>query len=112
AKEAGWIWSIPLFERLGTGYVYASEYATPDEAERMLREFVGPMAENATANHIRMRIGRSARSWVKNCVAIGLSNGFVEPLESTGIFIIQNGIEQLVKNFPVGDEAIDENLRL
>ncbi|QMU70368.1 tryptophan halogenase family protein [Streptacidiphilus sp. P02-A3a] len=111
ATDAGWIWTIPLFERLGTGYVYASEYSTPDEAERKLREFVGPAADNATANHIKMRIGRSERAWVKNCVAIGLSNGFVEPLESTGIFIIQNGIEQLVKNFPVGQEATDEGLR-
>ena len=58
-----------------------------------------------------MRIGRSERAWVKNCVAIGLSNGFVEPLESTGIFIIQNGIEQLVKNFPLGHEATDDQLR-
>ncbi|MCE7002483.1 tryptophan 7-halogenase [Kibdelosporangium philippinense] len=111
AQDAGWIWTIPLFERLGTGYVYASEYATPEEAERTLRDFVGPAAEDATANHIKMRIGRSERAWVKNCVAIGLSNGFVEPLESTGIFIIQNGIEQLVKNFPVGKEEIDHELR-
>ncbi|MFE6056572.1 tryptophan halogenase family protein [Kitasatospora sp. NPDC056446] len=111
AKDAGWIWTIPLFERLGTGYVYASEYSTPEEAERTLREFVGPAGENATANHIKMRIGRSERAWVKNCVAIGLSNGFVEPLESTGIFIIQNGIEQLVKNFPVGQAETDERLR-
>ncbi|OJF15823.1 tryptophan halogenase [Couchioplanes caeruleus subsp. caeruleus] len=111
AKDAGWIWTIPLFERVGTGYVYASEYATPEEAERTLREFVGPAADDVAANHIRMRIGRSQRAWVKNCVAIGLSNGFVEPLESTGIFIIQNGIEQLVKNFPVGHAETDDGLR-
>ncbi|MBZ9638895.1 tryptophan halogenase family protein [Streptomyces sp. PSKA30] len=103
AMEAGWIWTIPLFDRIGTGYVYASEYTTPEEAERTLREFVGPDAEGLEANHIRMRIGRSRNSWAKNCIAIGLSSGFVEPLESTGIFFIQHGIEQLVKHFPQAD---------
>jgi tryptophan halogenase len=109
AQDAGWIWTIPLFGRLGTGYVYASDYCTPDEAERTLREFVGPEAVGLEANHIRMRIGRSERSWVNNCVAIGLSSGFVEPLESTGIFFIQNAIEQLVKHFPAQDW--DERIR-
>ncbi|MGH8903455.1 MAG: tryptophan halogenase family protein [Egibacteraceae bacterium] len=100
AMEAGWIWTIPLFGRNGMGYVYASDYCTPDEAERTLRAFVGPGAEDLEANHIRMRIGRNRNSWVNNCVAIGLASGFVEPLESTGIFFIQHGIEQLVKHFP------------
>ncbi len=109
AKEAGWIWTIPLIGRIGPGYVYASDYCTPDEAERTLREFWGPAADDLEANHIRMRIGRSENSWVNNCVAIGLSSGFVEPLESTGIFFIQNGIEQLVKHFPGGRD--DDQLR-
>ncbi|MGC7102158.1 tryptophan halogenase family protein [Amycolatopsis lurida] len=100
AMDAGWIWTIPLYGRIGTGYVYASDYCGPEEAERTLREFVGPAADDLEANHIKMRIGRSERSWVRNCVAIGLSSGFVEPLESTGIFFIQNAIEQLVKHFP------------
>jgi glycine/D-amino acid oxidase-like deaminating enzyme len=100
AADSGWIWTIPLMHRIGTGYVYASDYCTPEKAEQTLRDFVGPEATGLTANHIRMRIGRSRRSWVKNCVAIGLTSGFVEPLESTGIFFIQHGIEQLVKHFP------------
>jgi flavin-dependent dehydrogenase len=103
AQDAGWIWTIPLFGRIGTGYVYAKDYCSPDEAERTLREFVGPEAADAPANHIRMRIGRSRESWANNCVAIGLSSGFVEPLESTGIFFIHHGIEQLVKYFPGAD---------
>ncbi|MBC9727069.1 tryptophan halogenase family protein [Streptomyces sp. TRM68367] len=111
AQDAGWIWTIPLFGRIGTGYVYASDYAGPEEAERTLREFVGPAAADLEANHIRMRIGRSERSWVNNCVAVGLSSGFVEPLESTGIFFIQNAIEQLVKHFPGEGTADWENLR-
>jgi tryptophan halogenase len=103
AMDAGWIWTIPLYGRIGTGYVYASDYCDRDEAERTLREFVGPAAEDLEANHIRMRIGRSHRSWVNNCVAVGLSSGFVEPLESTGIFFIQHAVEQLVKHFPAED---------
>ncbi|MEU4769919.1 tryptophan halogenase family protein [Actinosynnema sp. NPDC023794] len=109
AMDAGWIWTIPLFGRIGTGYVYASDYCEPEEAEAALRGFVGPAAEDLEANHIRMRIGRSAESWVANCVAIGLSSGFVEPLESTGIFFIQHAIEQLVKHFPA--EGWDEGQR-
>ncbi|WP_399933706.1 tryptophan halogenase family protein [Streptomyces kanamyceticus] len=103
AQDAGWIWTIPLISRVGTGYVYARDYLDPEEAERTLREFVGPEAADVPANHIRMRIGRTRRSWVNNCVAIGLSSGFVEPLESTGIFFIHHAIEQLVKFFPGGD---------
>jgi flavin-dependent dehydrogenase len=100
AMGAGWIWTIPLYGRIGTGYVYSDEFCTPEEAERTLREFAAPGMEDLPANHVRMRIGRNHRSWVANCVAIGLSSAFVEPLESTGIFFIQHGVEQLVKHFP------------
>ena len=100
ARDAGWIWTIPLYGRIGTGYVYSSDHCTPEAAEADLRRFVGPAADRLEANHIRMRVGRNRRSWVANCVAVGLSSGFVEPLESTGIFFIQHGIEQLVKCFP------------
>ncbi|HET6711182.1 tryptophan halogenase family protein [Amycolatopsis sp.] len=110
AQDAGWIWTIPLLGRVGTGYVYSRDYCSPDEAERTLREFVGPASDDLEANHIRMRIGRSRNSWVNNCVGIGLSSGFVEPLESTGIFFIQNAVEQLVKHLP-GGNAADERLR-
>ncbi len=103
ALNAGWSWNIPLYGRDGTGYVYSSKFITPEEAEREFREYLGPAAEGRKANHIKMRIGRNRNSWVKNCVAIGLSSGFVEPLESTGIFFIQHAIEQLVSHLS-GDE--------
>ncbi|AYG80724.1 Flavin-dependent tryptophan halogenase RebH [Streptomyces hundungensis] len=103
AQDAGWIWTIPLMGRVGTGYVYAKDYLSPEDAERTLREFVGPAAADVNANHIKMRIGRSRNSWVNNCVAVGLSSGFVEPLESTGIFFIHHAIEQIAKNFPNED---------
>jgi glycine/D-amino acid oxidase-like deaminating enzyme len=100
AMEAGWIWTIPLYDRDGTGYVYSDEFCSPEDAERTLRDFAAPGHDDLPANHIAMRIGRNRRSWVHNCVAIGLSSAFVEPLESTGIFFIQHGVEQLVKHFP------------
>ena len=100
AMDAGWIWTIPLFRRNGNGYVYSDQFCTPEEAERTLRNHVAPGRDDLPANHIRMRIGRNRNSWVNNCVAIGLSSAFVEPLESTGIFFIQHGVEQLVKHFP------------
>lgn len=98
--SAGWIWDIPLYDRTGTGYVYSSAFISPDQAEREMRNHLGKGSDQCTASHIKMRIGRQRNSWVKNCVAIGLSSGFVEPLESTGIFFIQHGIEQLVNHFP------------
>lgn len=103
AMDAGWIWTIPLFRRNGHGYVYSDEYISPEEAEKTLRGLVAPGQDELEANHIRMRIGRHRHSWVNNCVAVGLSSAFVEPLESTGIFFIQHAIEQLVKHFPDSD---------
>ncbi len=100
AMDAGWIWTIPLYGRIGAGYVYASDYCDPSTAEHTLRSFLGPAADDLDANHISMRIGRHERAWVANCVGIGLSAGFVEPLQSTGIFLIQHAIEQLARFFP------------
>lgn len=110
ALSAGWVWNIPLFHRTGTGYVYSSAFITPEEAEREFREHLGERANGCKANHIKMRIGRNRNSWVKNCVAIGLSSGFVEPLESTGIFFIQHAIEELVNHFP-GDSPDPETIK-
>jgi flavin-dependent dehydrogenase len=108
ARPAGWIWKIPLYGRMGTGHVYSSGFISKEDAEAELRRYVGPAANDCRANHIKMRIGRNRGSWRKNCVAIGLASGFVEPLESTGIFFIQHGIEELVSHFPSG--PIDERM--
>jgi tryptophan 6-halogenase len=107
ALDAGWVWDIPLYGRIGTGYVYSSQFLSREAAEAELRRHLGPASDGVRASHIQMRIGRCRRSWVKNCVAVGLASGFVEPLESTGIFFIQHGIEELVNHFPgaVPDEG-------
>jgi tryptophan 6-halogenase len=102
AMSSGWVWTIPLYGRTGTGYVYSSQFTSPEEAEKEFRAHLGPDSDGLPANHIKMRIGRCRNSWVKNCVAVGLSSGFVEPLESTGIFFIQNNIEELVNHLPAG----------
>jgi flavin-dependent dehydrogenase len=110
ALTNGWVWNIPLYGRTGTGYVYSSAFTTQEDAELEFRRHLGPAAEGLRANHIKIRVGRCRNSWVKNCVAIGLSSGFVEPLESTGIFFIQHGIEELVSHLP-GDTIDEEMVR-
>jgi tryptophan halogenase len=89
AREAGWIWQIPLFSRSGNGYVYSSAYTDPDRAEAELRAFLGA-DDSVQARHIKIRTGKSRRVWVGNCIAVGLAGGFIEPLESTGIALIQD----------------------
>ncbi len=108
ALSSGWVWDIPLFHRVGTGYVYCSAFQSPEQAEQEFRNYLGVRSASCTPKHIKIRVGRSNNSWVKNCVAIGLSSGFVEPLESTGIFFIQHGIEQLVAHFPA--KMIEEDV--
>ena len=115
ALSAGWAWNIPLYHRVGTGYVYSSACISADEAEKEFRAHLGERSEGCVAQHIRIRVGRNRNSWVKNCVAIGLSSGFVEPLESTGLFFIQHAIEQLVTHFPSNgykEEAIQSYNRI
>ncbi|MBT3534165.1 MAG: tryptophan 7-halogenase [Rhodospirillaceae bacterium] len=100
AQEAGWIWNIPLHQRTGVGHVYSSAHIDKDAAEQALRDYVGPANEGLEANHIAMRIGRSERAWVNNVVSIGLSGGFIEPLESTGIYLVELGLTLLRDHFP------------
>ncbi|MBL0770127.1 tryptophan 7-halogenase [Sphingopyxis sp. DHUNG17] len=87
ALEAGWAWSIPLRSRTGHGYVYSSQFLSDDAAERELRRRIA--IDGGDARLVRMRVGRLERSWTKNCVAIGLAQGFIEPLEATGLALTQ-----------------------
>jgi tryptophan halogenase len=98
ALSAGWSWSVPLFHRFGSGYVYSSQHIDQDAAEQELRVLLDGRA--GAASHLKMRVGRCRRSWVNNCVAIGLSSCFLEPLESTSIFTIEYQLAQLVNLFP------------
>ncbi|MCO5993387.1 tryptophan halogenase family protein [Actinoallomurus rhizosphaericola] len=100
AMSSGWTWKIPLLGRFGTGYVYSSRFATQDEATEEFCRMWNLDPEKHSLNHIRFRVGRNRRAWVKNCVGIGLSSCFLEPLESTGIYFVYAALYQLVRNFP------------
>ncbi|WP_433234933.1 tryptophan halogenase family protein [Actinomadura nitritigenes] len=100
AMSAGWTWKIPMLGRFGSGYVYSSRFSSRDEATREFCELWGLDPDEATLNQIRFRVGRNRRAWVKNCVGIGLSSCFLEPLESSGIYFITASIYQLAKHFP------------
>jgi tryptophan halogenase len=100
AMRNGWSWDIPLFHRRGVGYVYGSAFVSDEQAEDEFRKLLGSAAADVEMRRIRMRVGRHRRLWVKNCIGIGLAGGFIEPLESTGLDLIQRGLTTLLHCFP------------
>ncbi|MCU6452780.1 tryptophan 7-halogenase [Sphingomonas sp. A2-49] len=105
ALSAGWAWDIPLTSRTGNGYVYASRYLSADAAETELRTHLGLLDADVAARHLTMKVGRVAESWHANCLAIGLAQGFVEPLEATALHIVQATVEGFIAAFGRGERA-------
>ena len=105
ALPAGWAWDIGLRNRRGRGYVYSSQHCSAEEAEATLRRDEGVAAQDHEARHISFKSGHRAAQWQGNVVAIGLSGGFLEPLESTGLFLADFASRLLVEMFPPHAEA-------
>lgn len=105
ALDAGWMWHIPLKSRVGAGYVFCSRFKSDDEALAEMREALGPAACDGIEPQpaIKMRVGRNRRCWVKNCIAIGLAGGFLEPLESTAIMTLELQSRMLLHYMPTTD---------
>lgn len=103
AMKHGWAWRIPLTNRFGNGYVYSSAHCSADQAEGELRARLGLQDTDVVARHLKMRIGRVAQHWNRNCLAVGLSQGFIEPLEATALLFIQKTADAFADALLKGD---------
>lgn len=102
AQSAGWQWRIPTQQRTGNGHIYSTDFMNDDEAQQILMQGLdsAPIGDPRT---IRFKTGCLEKFWYKNCIGIGLSSGFLEPLESTSLYLIQMGISKFISLFPSAD---------
>jgi tryptophan 7-halogenase len=107
AQSAGWVWDIALPTRRGVGYVYSSRHTSEDEAHQELRAYVGPAIDKLSVRKIPIRSGHRATFWKRNCVGVGLSAGFVEPLEASALVLIELSAEMISQQLPACREVMD-----
>ena len=105
AHEAGWTWDIGLQQRRGIGYAYSSRHSSDERAEQVLRNYIGPASDGVCARALTLNVGYRELQWVKNCVAVGLSGGFLEPLESSGIGLIETAAYLIGFLFPFNGQC-------
>ncbi len=106
AQTAGWIWDIGLQTRRGIGHVYSSAHTSHEQAEQDLRRYIGSEAAQLSSRVIPMKIGYREKFWQNNCVALGLAQGFVEPLEATGLLVFDATAKMLAQQFPMSKQEI------
>jgi tryptophan halogenase len=106
AHEAGWTWDIGLTHRRGTGLVYSDQFATDEQAEQCLRQYLGSSALDLDARVIKYDPGHREKWWHRNCVAVGMAAGFLEPLEATAIMLIELSARYIAENLPPTSEAL------
>jgi tryptophan halogenase len=107
AQTAGWIWDIGIQTRRGVGHVFSSSHISEDEAEAQLRAHIGPAAEKLNARKIKIRGGHREQFWVRNCVAVGLAAGFLEPLEASAIVLVELSAKAIAEQMPACREVMD-----
>ncbi len=105
ALKYGWAWEIPLTHRIGNGYVYSSSFCSPDSAENELRAHLGLLESDVEARHLKMKVGRVEKHWYKNCLAIGLSQGFIEPLEATALNLVCNTVYDFIQTVDAREDT-------
>ncbi len=107
AQEAGWTWDICLPTRRGVGYVYSSRHQSEEAARETLRRYIGPGREDLQVRKIPVRAGHRATFWKRNCVAVGLAGGFLEPLESSAIVLVELSAKLIAEQMPACREVMD-----
>jgi tryptophan halogenase len=107
AQSAGWIWDIGLPTRRGVGHVFSSSHISADAAEQELRDYIGSAARDLTARRLAIRAGHREQFWVRNCVAVGLAAGFLEPLEASAIVLIELSAKMIAEQMPACREVMD-----
>ena len=107
AQSAGWIWDIGLPTRRGVGHVFSSSHIDVDAAERELRAYLGPAGADLPVRRLAIRAGHRERFWERNCVAVGLAAGFLEPLEASAIVLIELSAKMIAEQLPPCREVMD-----